>query len=83
MMYGKGSLTGKAVNTIKYSGTNEREQIDNFDEKNISVIRSALESEKDGEPCVKKAFIMQQNSKSCEVEVNENSRKKCANAIVK
>lgn len=55
----------------------------NFDEDNLGYVRSTLEQEKVSGPVIKRAFTLVQNNSSCDVNVTEESRRVCANALLK
>lgn len=64
-------------------GLNEKSLIENFDERNIEQIRAVIEQEKVNGPRVEKAYTMVQMNSPCEIEVTEQSRKICVNALLK
>lgn len=55
--------------------------IDNYDSENIQAVRGLLENEEKEGVVNKMAYTMLQKYSPCDVEITENSRKKCAKAI--
>lgn len=54
----------------------------NYGTENIDSVRRMLADESKSDVMGEKAFTMIQKNASCEVEISETSRKKCAKAII-
>lgn len=52
--------------------------LNNFDEENIKELETNIEKRKE----LKSAYVMKQNSKGCEVNITETSRKICASLLL-
>jgi predicted transcriptional regulator len=56
---------------------------DNFDEANIADIRKKWDEEKKNGTIKRQVYTMVQSNAPCEVEITEESRRLCAEALLK
>lgn len=57
--------------------------MENFNEANIEEIRSVIERERTHGPVIEKAYTMVQVNSACDVEVTKESRRICADALLR
>lgn len=78
-------VIGNTLNILKGTAVMEQENgvlVGNYDNKNIESIRRLIEIEESHGVSNKSAYTMLQKNASCEVNITESSRKKCAKAII-
>jgi hypothetical protein len=57
--------------------------LDNFDEANIAAIRKKWDEQKSNGTIKRRVYTMVQSNSPCDVEITDESRRLCAEALLK
>jgi hypothetical protein len=77
------AVTGDNITGMEKDLMANGNRFDNFDEANIADVRKRWDEEEKNGPIKRQVYTMVQSNAPCEVKITEESRRLCAEALLK